>query len=42
YMLANGINLAPSPFESGFVSSAHQTSDLQQTLDIAERAFASL
>ncbi|MFT5211122.1 MAG: glutamate-1-semialdehyde 2,1-aminomutase [Flavobacterium sp.] len=41
-MLKNGINLAPSPFESGFVSSAHQMSDLEQTLDIAKQAFASL
>jgi glutamate-1-semialdehyde 2,1-aminomutase len=41
-MLKNGINLAPSPFESGFVSSAHQMSVLEQTLDIAKQAFASL
>ena len=41
-MLANGINLAPSPYESGFVSSAHQMSDLEQTLSIAKQAFASL
>ena len=41
-MLANGINLAPSPYESGFISSAHQMSDLEQTLNVAKQAFASL
>ena len=41
-MLASGINLAPSPFESGFVSSAHIDDDLQQTLEAAEIAFASI
>ncbi len=41
-MLASGINLAPSPFESGFVSSAHSDDDLQQTLEAAEIAFASI
>jgi glutamate-1-semialdehyde 2,1-aminomutase len=38
-MLADGVNLAPSPFESGFVSSAHTNSDLDQTIEAASRAF---
>jgi len=41
-MLKGGINLAPSPFESGFVSAAHTTEDLELTLHVAKRAFSSL
>ena len=41
-MLENGINLAPSPFESGFVSAAHTEADLVQTLEAAKKAFAGL
>jgi len=41
-MLKGGVNLAPSPFESGFVSAAHTTEDLELTLDVAKRAFSSL
>lgn len=41
-MLKGGINLAPSPFESGFVSAAHTTKDLEFTLEVAKRAFSSL
>jgi glutamate-1-semialdehyde 2,1-aminomutase len=41
-MLDNGVYLAPSAFEAGFVSSAHGEKEIQLTLDAAEKAFASL
>ncbi len=41
-MLDQGIYLAPSPYEAGFVSLAHSQEDLQATLDAAEQAFAQL
>jgi len=41
-MLDEGIYLAPSAFEAGFVSAAHGDADLEQTLESARRAFASL
>ena len=37
-MLAQGIYLAPSPYESGFVSTAHRPSDVAATLDAARVA----
>ncbi|NNL67872.1 MAG: glutamate-1-semialdehyde 2,1-aminomutase [Myxococcales bacterium] len=40
-MLAQGIYLAPSPFEAGFVSLAHRKKDLDQTLEAARKAFRS-
>lgn len=41
-MLENGVYLAPSAFEAGFVSSAHGETEIQLTLDAAEKAFAAL
>jgi glutamate-1-semialdehyde 2,1-aminomutase len=41
-MLAAGINLAPSPFETGFVSSAHTDAVIEKTLDAAESVFKTL
>jgi len=41
-MLDQGINLAPSQFEAGFMSVAHSTEDLDRTIAAAEKAFASL
>ncbi len=41
-MLTEGVYLAPSAFEAGFVSAAHSEADLQRTLDAAERVFAKL
>ena len=41
-MLQNGVYLAPSAFEAGFVSTAHGEEELTHTLDAAERAFAQL
>lgn len=39
-MLDEGVYLAPSAFEAGFVSSAHSDDDIQATVDAAARAFA--
>lgn len=41
-MLQNGVYLAPSAFEAGFVSAAHGDDEINKTLDAAEIAFASL
>lgn len=41
-MLNKGVNLAPSAYEAGFVSSAHSQDILQQTIDKAEQVFAEL
>jgi glutamate-1-semialdehyde 2,1-aminomutase len=41
-MLDEGVYLAPSAFEAGFVSAAHSEEDIQQTIDAAARVFASL
>ena len=41
-MLQQGVNLAPSAYEAGFVSSAHSQEQLQQTIDAAARVFAGL
>ncbi len=38
-MLEQGIYLAPSPFEAGFVSLAHNRRHVRETLDKAEAAF---
>ncbi|MEQ8428767.1 MAG: glutamate-1-semialdehyde 2,1-aminomutase [Gammaproteobacteria bacterium] len=41
-MLAEGIYLAPSAFEAGFVSLAHSEEDINNTIKAAEKVFASL
>ena len=41
-MLDEGVYLAPSAFEAGFVSSAHDEAVLQQTLAAAKRVFSRL
>lgn len=41
-MLENGVYLAPSAFEAGFVSSEHTAGIIEQTLDSAARSFAAL
>jgi glutamate-1-semialdehyde 2,1-aminomutase len=41
-MLDAGVYLAPSAFEAGFVSSAHDEQAIDETLDAAERVFATL
>ena len=42
HMLASGIYLAPSPFESGFVSGAHTEQEFSATLDAADTAFKNI
>ncbi|MDN5871427.1 MAG: glutamate-1-semialdehyde 2,1-aminomutase [Nitrococcus sp.] len=41
-LLEQGVYLAPSAFEAGFVSTAHDEQAIDHTLRAAERAFASL
>ncbi len=41
-MLDEGVYLAPSAYEAGFISSAHTEADLDATLAAAERSFAKL
>jgi glutamate-1-semialdehyde 2,1-aminomutase len=41
-MLERGVYLAPSAFEAGFVSSAHDEAAIETTLNAAEQAFATL
>ena len=41
-MLNQGINLAPSAFEAGFVSSAHTDAHIQSTIEAADQVFAGL
>lgn len=42
FMLEEGVYLAPSAFEAGFVSAAHTDADIAATLAAADRAFAKL
>jgi glutamate-1-semialdehyde 2,1-aminomutase len=41
-MLGQGVYLAPSAFEAGFLSAAHNTADIEATLGAAERVFRTL
>jgi len=41
-MLAEGIYMAPSAYEAGFLSSAHTDEDVQATIDAAGRVFEQL
>ncbi|MBP6219027.1 MAG: glutamate-1-semialdehyde 2,1-aminomutase [Oligoflexales bacterium] len=41
-MLSAGVYLAPSPFEAGFVSSAHEQTDIEMTLKAARSVLSSL
>jgi glutamate-1-semialdehyde 2,1-aminomutase len=41
-MLEQGIYLAPSAFEAGFLSAAHGQQEIQKTLDAAEQVFSIL
>jgi len=40
--LANGVYLAPSPYETGFLSLAHSEADIDQTLEVFATALDSL
>ena len=42
HMLDGGVYLAPASFEAGFMSSAHTDADIEETIDAAAKAFASL
>lgn len=41
-MLTNGVYLAPSAFEAGFLSAAHTEADIDATLDAARKLFPEL
>jgi glutamate-1-semialdehyde 2,1-aminomutase len=41
-MLTEGIYLAPSAYEAGFISSAHSETDLEATLAAAEKVLATV
>ena len=41
-MLANGVFMAPSPYEAAFISTMHNESAIKQTLDAAKLAFSKL
>ncbi|QGU88849.1 glutamate-1-semialdehyde 2,1-aminomutase [Erwinia sorbitola] len=41
-MLEEGVYLAPSAYEAGFMSLAHSPADIQRTIDAAQRSFAKL
>jgi glutamate-1-semialdehyde 2,1-aminomutase len=38
-MLKRGINIAPSQFEAGFISTAHTGKDIEKTVKAAYRSF---
>ncbi len=38
--LKGGVFFAPSPFEAGFISTAHSDADIDETLSVVERALA--
>jgi glutamate-1-semialdehyde 2,1-aminomutase len=41
-MLDRGVNLAPSAYEAGFISSAHSDADIEATLEAASAVFPQL
>ena len=41
-MLKRGVNLAPSAFEAGFISSAHSDEDIEFTIQAAKETFAEM
>jgi glutamate-1-semialdehyde 2,1-aminomutase len=41
-MLDEGVYLAPSAYETGFISTTHDNSVIAETLDAAERVFTKL
>lgn len=41
-MLDQGVYLAPSSYEAGFISSAHTEDDIEKTIELADKAFAKL
>ena len=41
-MLDQGVYLAPSSYEAGFMSAAHTEEDIERTIDMANKAFAKI
>ena len=41
-MLESGVNLAPSAYEAGFLSSAHTEQDISETINVARAVFSML
>jgi len=41
-MFAEGIYLAPSQFEAGFISTAHATEDIEKTVSAAAKVMETL
>jgi len=41
-LLAEGIYLAPSQFEAGFISTAHSEADIEQTVQTAAKVLRTL
>jgi glutamate-1-semialdehyde 2,1-aminomutase len=41
-MLGQGIYIAPSQFEAGFISTAHSAEDIEKTIKAARSVFATL
>ena len=41
-MLAEGIYMAPSQFEAGFLSTAHTAADVQKTIEMAAKVMKTL
>ena len=41
-MLNNGVYLAPSMYEAGFISMAHTEKEIEKTLDTADLAFEAI
>lgn len=41
-MLQGGVNLAPASYEAAFMSNAHTDADIEETLNIARKVFATL
>ncbi len=39
HMLENGVYLAPSSYEAGFISIAHSDEDIEKTIDSADKSF---
>jgi glutamate-1-semialdehyde 2,1-aminomutase len=41
-MLEGGVNLAPASYEAAFMSSAHTSADIDETLEVARKVFKTL
>jgi glutamate-1-semialdehyde 2,1-aminomutase len=41
-MLEQGVYLAPSQFEAGFISTAHSEKDIEKTIEAATKAMLGL